>query len=143
MKQSYSFQSKNGGYQLERKGELVFCTFSGIISLGVARRYLADLTKIAQSMTAPWAYVANTIDSIAATPEAEPLLEQAYIVCLKNRCVGDAYYQTTAMCLAQLEKLRKRCQIPYPIEERSFADLDQAVDFVKSRIEEHLLANAG
>lgn len=136
MNTQFSYKGNKGGYEFSRQGNIIICTFNGIVSEGVVQRYLADLTTLAKQMyPTPWAYVANAADGIAAVPKAEAFLKEAYQVSIEHNCVSDAYFQITAMCLAQLGRLRQACNLTDDVNQRAFDSLDQAIDFVSQQLD--------
>jgi hypothetical protein len=130
-----SFQDKNGSYQFELQGRVLVCTVAGGMGLSLAKRYCNDLEAYAKALSSqPWAYVSFAIHHQAATPEAEVILKKAYLICIEHNCCADAYCLSSAMAIAQLNKIRKSCAMPFDISERMFADVATAVKTVNKEI---------
>lgn len=133
MSTQYSHKGRHGSYKLVRDGKVIIATISGAVGTKLYQRYFEDFSRLAKSMDySCWGYILVSHDYHASTPQAEEGLMNAYLEFFDIGCKVDAYCIDSAMAIAQLDAIRKRCQFPSPIQERLFDDLDQAKEFVEN-----------
>tara|TARA_R110000744_G_scaffold136893_2_gene247163 strand:+ start:10725 stop:11168 length:444 start_codon:yes stop_codon:yes gene_type:complete len=141
MHQKFAFKTALGSCSIRVSKDIVVSTFSGACCDLIAQRYVRSLTQIVKEFNGlPWAYLGNAQLHLAATPQAERYLQEAYIMAVENNCVADAYCLTSVVGISQLENLRKQVGISTPIKERLFDSISLAKRQLEQELAVHLPA---
>lgn len=118
---------KYGSFEVLKDGPLIVATFKGVLGAGLSKQYKNALLSLARDFNhQPWAYIADGMEHDVSIPSAAENLREAYLESLKLGCVGDAYCMSSAVGLAELEKIRKSCGFVSSIYERCYPDVQSA-----------------
>ena len=103
---TYAFKDKDGGVELYKRGQIIVVILSGACGTRVIGYYAEKLKKLAQTYNGqPWAYLCDSKDFQATTPEAQQSIVKTYKICMKLGCCFDAYCYDSAVGKAQTQKI--------------------------------------
>jgi hypothetical protein len=129
------FKNKYGQVSLYTENNVVIAHFSGYITSGLLRAFKIELCeKIKSLKNQPWAYISDSFDVLAATPEAEKEMIDISHLMKANNCLSSAFVLTSAIAINQMKRILECAKRNVNFSECIFTDLDSAKQFVSHNL---------
>lgn len=136
---NFSFNDQDGGVELSRRGQITVVSLAGACGDDVIDFFVEKLQVIAKTYDGnPWAYLCNSKDFQATTPEGQKKIIQNYRYCIQAGCRCDAYCYDSPVGIAQTEAIMRACGNTRPIAEVLFDSEQQAFDYLHHKLQQHM-----
>ncbi|WP_462158179.1 hypothetical protein [Pseudoalteromonas sp. GB56] len=128
----YNYSCASGSYQLSLDGSVIIGEFSGAINDRMIATFALQLEAlVSEHQLNSWAYVGNSIDVPAATPEAQQRMVSIAQHMYAHGCKAIAFVVDSAIAINQLDQIRKQLGKENKTSEIIFSELDDALAYVK------------
>ncbi|WP_166112331.1 hypothetical protein [Pseudoalteromonas sp. Z9A5] len=125
------FKNQYGQVSLYTENNVVIAHFTGYITSALLHAFKIELCeKIKSLKNRPWAYISDSFDVLAATPEAEKEMINISRLMAANNCLISAFVLTSAIAINQMKRILKCAKRNVNFSECLFTDLDSAKQFI-------------
>ncbi|MEO2265730.1 hypothetical protein V1358_00095 [Pseudoalteromonas sp. YIC-656] len=129
----YNYSCANGSYQLTLQGSVIIGEFNGAINDRMIATFAKQLEALVnEHQLSQWAYVGNSINVPAATPEAQQRMVSIAKHMYAHGCKAIAFVVDSAIAINQLDQIRKELGKENKTSDIIFSDLDDALSYVNS-----------
>ena len=131
----YKYSCANGSYQLTVKGQVIIGEFNGAINEKMIATFATQLEALVnEHQLERWAYVGNSLNVPAATPDAQQRMVSIGRHMYAHGCKAIAFVVDSAIAINQLDQIRQQLGKQNKTSEIIFSDLDDALAYVNGFI---------
>ncbi|GAA60482.1 hypothetical protein P20652_2348 [Pseudoalteromonas sp. BSi20652] len=129
------FKNQYGQVSLIIENNVVIAHFKGYVTAGLLNAFKAELFETIKSFKGePWAYISDSLDVLAATPEAEREMIDISRVMAENNCLTSAFVLTSAIAINQMKRILLCAKRNVNFSGSLFTDLDSAKQFISDNL---------
>ncbi|MBS3796949.1 hypothetical protein [Pseudoalteromonas sp. BDTF-M6] len=131
----FHYSGANGSYQLSRQGDVIVGQFSGAINERMIATFATQLeTLVKEHQLQRWAYISNSMDVLAATPEAQLRMVSVAEKMFAHGCQAAAFVIDSAIAINQLEQIRRSLGRADTASDIVFDNFDDALAYVNEHL---------